>query len=635
MLEARSGLGKTVVVLVAVAISLFAVSGAAARVIPSVSTSLTTDQVIPTGATGATVLVTSPATKLGAHADFNLNLAFDYGATAMTTASLNGSSTRTVPVPDPATYPPGSDQSESVRNLVVDLPPGLVGNPNAIPFDDRCEISTFETGTCPDSSVIGTLDLGITLMPWSVTEDPDWFPSQIGDSYVAYFPNQNANLRVGGTRIALLKTNPEVPAKIGIMVIPPQVSNALKTHDVITISPDTNGDLRLRSVASNITNWLMNALDGAHSGNIRIDYMNLKFRGLLPNGRAFMTSPTECAPWTSTVWANARYVNDNLSSDPLGTGSPQYSDPASSTITPDCSNQSSIPFPASGDVSISSPDRDTSPSFDFTISNPGVYNDGQVPTTPKRIVTTIPAAINVDVQQLSRNCQVAQFDADQCPAGSRVGSVEIETPLLLPGLKGDVYLVKRNGAGLPDLGLRLRGAISFTQRGKNSYVGDKFNQIETVFDNIPQLGFTKLKFHLDGGESGLLRTLSCPTYNKEPALPSFSYTFTAWTGATASQTTPLNMKNCFGIQKLKPYSKCLHKKLPVHPDYQSRARLKQVSLTIDGKRRATSKKRPFRFDLKLSKLNLKTKKQHSLSLKAVYDDGSVSEKKTKFKVCKR
>ena len=36
-----------------------------------------------------------------------------------------------------------------------------------------------------------------------------------------------------------------------------------------------------------------------------------------------------------------------------------------------------------------------------------------------------------------------------------------------------------------------------------------YNQIETTFDNIPQVGFSKLTFHLDGGPQGLLRSLSC------------------------------------------------------------------------------------------------------------------------------
>jgi hypothetical protein len=287
-------------------------------------------------------------------------------------------------------------------------------------------------------------------------------------------------------------------------------------------------------------------------------------------------------------------------------------------------------------VAISSPDRDTSPAFDFTIANPGVESlDDTVSTSPKKIVTRIPASLNVDVQQLGRTCTLAAFNADACAASTRVGSVKIETPLIRAGLTGDVYLVKRNAdSGLPDLGLRVRGAITFTQLGSNRYTGEKFNQIETTFDQIPQVGFSKLVFHLDGGPNGLLRSLSCPTYNKAPALPNFAYNFTAWSGATTSSSTPLNMANCFGIQELKKYPKCLHKKLPIHPNYESRSRVKSVTLAVDGKRRASSKHSPFRFDLPIKKLKLKQKARHTFVLKATYDDKTVSKKTATFKVCK-
>ncbi len=624
---------------IALATCLVAVSGAGARVIPSITTSFTVDEVVPTGGTGATTTVSVPAAGLARHADFNLNLAFSYGATGTTGVELNGSSSNIIQVEDPATYPSGSDDAESVGNLVVDLPPGLVGNPNAIPYEERCDISTFETGVCPDSSVIGDLTLGVTLVQQSQTENPDeWIEPSPGDSYLNYRITSKFTPKLGGTRVALLKTDPEVPAKIGIRVIPPSVASARDTHDLIVVEPDTDSDLRLRSVVSNLTNWLISKSTGEHSGNIRIDYMNLKLFGKLANGNSFMTNPSSCQEWTSTVWANAKYVNDNLAADPLRGGSNAYTAPASSTVQPDCSQVASVPFPASGSVSISTPDRNTSPSFDFAIENPGVQAlTDDVSTSPKKIVTTVPASINVDLNQLGRVCQVADFDADNCAASTRVGSVRIETPLISAGLTGDVYLVKQNANfGLPDLGLRVRGAITFTQRGVNRYTGPKFNQIETTFDNIPQVGFSKLTFHLFGGPDGLLRSLPCPSYNKVPAIPNFTYSFTGWTGATASSVTPLNMANCFGIQTLKPYSKCLWNKLPVHPNYQSRARVRNVRLYIDGKLKRSTSTSPFRFDLKLRNLKLKKRSggRHQLSLKATYDDGTVSIKRTAFKTCR-
>ncbi|MBI2691072.1 MAG: hypothetical protein HYX29_03905 [Solirubrobacterales bacterium] len=131
-----------------------------------------------------------------------------------------------------------------------------------------------------------------------------------------------------------------------------------------------------------------------------------------------------------------------------------------------------------------------------------------------------------------------------------------------------------------------------------------------------------------------MRSLACPTYNKAPALPNFTYNFFAYTGATKSVTTPTNLANCFGIQTLKKYKKCLRNKLPIRPNYQSRVRVRNVVLKIDGKRKGTVKKTPFRFELKIKKLKLKPKKTHRIELEATYDDGTISKKTVKFKVCK-
>lgn len=509
---------------------------------------------------------------------------------------------------------------ESLKHLVVETPAGFVGNPNAIPYEDRCDPVVFETGICPASSMVGTIFVQLESIG-TVEEFLDY----------GYEPGTGATVNAGGD-LHLLKTDPEVPATIGMRVAP-SVSGFSPERQLLKIEPNTDGQLELRTTTINpIVNEQPLASFPDRFNNLKVRYMEIEFFGALPNGNAFLTNPTECVPWTTRAWAQAWNLNTNADADPLSTGTNNFVAATPTTITPDCSNQASIPFPAKGKVAISSPKRNDSPDFDFTIDNPGVQANGQVSTSPKKVVTTIPAAINVDVQQLGRTCQIADFKADSCPVSSRVGSVKIDTPLISKGLSGDVYLVKRIAtSGLPDLGLRVRGAITFTQLGSNRYVGEKFNQIETTFDNIPQVGFSRLAFHLDGGPSGLLRSRSCPTYNKEPGVASFAYTFTAWTGATHTSSEPLNMANCFGIQYFKPYGKCLHKKLPIHPNYQSRTRVKSVRLKLDGKQKLTSKKSPFRFDVNIRKLK---PGKHNFELNATYDDGTVSTKKVNFKRCR-
>src|SRR3954447_1554050 len=80
---------------------------------------------------------------LGAHSDATVRLDFNYGSIY------------------PAQYPAPSDWRESVKDMVVDIPPGLVGNPNAIPMDERCDPEVFATGVCPDSATVGTFTIKV------------------------------------------------------------------------------------------------------------------------------------------------------------------------------------------------------------------------------------------------------------------------------------------------------------------------------------------------------------------------------------------------------------------------------------------------------------------------------------------
>ncbi|MGH2958454.1 MAG: hypothetical protein ACRDKE_02535 [Solirubrobacterales bacterium] len=609
------------VAVAAVAVSAVAVSGAGANKLPTVTSSYTqgkTDIVVVGGYKKILTTGETGDALLAAHADYNVDLGFFYGATEFTASGRE--------LPD--SYPDGTDFRETVKDIVVESPPGLIGNPNAIPFEERCDPTIFETGECPDSSTVGEIWLQYSLMSGTNEDSSALNIIPLGPTTRTGYNSPSS----GWTRVSLLKTDPEVPARIGVYVKGPVGIGEVRTR--LDINPVTSEDLRLRTVTMDAIPQQVWNTNTDEWEDFRLERMRIKLFGKLANGHNFMTNSSSCQAWPTKAWTTAHFGTSNWDSNPFG-GTPAYVSAGTSIVDPDCSNAAAVPFPINGTVGIDTPARDYAPAFDFTITNPGIQGDGQASTSPKRIVTTIPASINVDVQQLGRTCTIGDFNADTCATSARVGSVKIETPLLRAGLTGDVYLVKKNAtSGLPDLGLRIRGAITFTQLGSNRYVGAKNNQIETTFNDIPQVGFSKLTFHLDGGPQGLLRSLSCPTYNKAPALPNFTYNFFAYTGAQKSVTTPMNLANCFGIQTLKKYPKCLRKKLPIHPNYQSRTRVKSVSAKIDGKQKASTKKIPFRFDLKIKKLKLKQRKTHTLELKAIYDDGTVSKKKVNFKVCK-
>lgn len=424
----------TIALLTAVVLMLALAGAASAVVTPTINVSLSDK-------------------RLGAHADTTVQIDYGYGAV------------------HPLLYPPETPFYESVKNTVVDIAPGMVGNPNAIPMDERCDPVVFETAQCPASSTVGTVVVRSTLIG-SVEDNTD-FPPDVDTDFI--------EMSIAGinTRLSLLKSDPEVPAVFGIWIRLPFSFGYIRQK--IEIAPDTASDLKLRTITPEPIARSFPLEAGPPENPIyttyfRLDRLTLKFLGTLANGKNFMTNPTSCQLWESKAWANAHLVNSNATEDPLGNGD-LYVSASAPPIVPDCTNQASVPFPVTGVTTISSRSRDVSPDFDFTITNPGVQANGQVSTSPKSVVTRVPASINVDTQQLGRLCENEPFAKDQCPASSRVGTVSIETPLIGAGLQGDVYLVRAAGRVLPDLGLRMRGAISFTQKGKNVYVGENNNMI--------------------------------------------------------------------------------------------------------------------------------------------------------------
>ena len=93
--------------------------------------------------------------------------------------------------------------------------------------------------------------------------------------------------------------------------------------------------------------------------------------------------------------------------------------------------------------------------------------------------------------------------APTCPNASKVGTDEIETPLLVTTLKGNVYVLQSNP---PDLKL----LVAASGEGVNlKLVGDVHlnettGRLTTTFEETPELPFTDFKLSFSGGAQAAL-----------------------------------------------------------------------------------------------------------------------------------
>lgn len=517
-----------------------------------------------------------------------------------------------------------SNNDERLRRVIIDTPGGGVGNPNAIPWEERCPVAEYEADNCPESSQIGVVNLDV-LAYLLGTALPGTPLSMSGDIYQ-------------------LQIAPEIPTKVGAVVRPVAGDKVFSQAEFYPVTSGPDGDFRIRSVTSDFPTEAHNI---PVFGNVPIQvtkYEQVLYGKIPATGRVFITAPPRCDDWLSWGYAQKYGDNPNANSDPLNSGANEFVKTDVITTVPDC-NAGPLPSFASTSVeaSVEKVARGASPTFTTTVKIPDIGADPIGPAIPKKIVATLPDALNVDVQQLGRVCTVEQFEARSCPANTKVGTVEITTPLVSTGLTGSAHLVKAPpGSSLPNLGLIVGGMIEFTQLGTNKYVGNG-TQIQTTFDNIPQPGFTSFKLTITGGSGGLLRVDTCPTNGRTPLDGGpVKFDLTSYTGDTkSSQSGSVDFGDCTSYSvKANKFKRCLKKRsLKIRPKIKSPGAVSSIQVSVKGQKAKKDKRAPFRFTYRLSK-KLKAGKTYRYKLKVTfkpttkYPKGRSIKKTGRFKICR-
>ncbi|MDO8631567.1 MAG: hypothetical protein Q7R41_13860, partial [Phycisphaerales bacterium] len=524
------------------------------------------------------------------------------------------------------------DDNDDLRKWILDSPAGQFGNPNAIPFAERCTLTQFTTTValggglfttaCPASSIVGAAAVRLQVDANDATADGNGAAPNIG-SFAALNPSFAdstgipASVYTSGTpgTIYLLQTTPEVPTTLATFFH----LTTTRTQSVLQpVTSGADGDFRIRVIPVDDSAHPV----GAGPTPLYVGAIMQRLHGLAPNGQPFLTNPTRCDNWDGYSYAREYDAAGNTNAD----STPDIENPANGykkspvdTVTPTCTTPK---FAPTASVTFSKLDRDTNPQVDFIVNSGAVPGDDY----PKKVVTTMPASVTTDLQGVANLCEVANRDAGNCPAASWVGIATVETPLLTAGLSGDVYIVRSSDA-IPDLAIYFNNPPnsirSFRMDGTTKFVGTRGNQIETTFDNGPQTPFTKFTVTIAGGTDTLLTISKCPDGTASPEDGPVSFAMTGFSGqATSTATTPV-FSDCFGLSKLKKISKCVKRKLRVSPSYQSRSMLMKSELWI--KRHGTKrykmvqrvKKSPFRFSKKLSRSIRKG--GHKYKVRAVYN----------------
>jgi hypothetical protein len=416
----------------------------------------------------------------------------------------------------------------ALKRLRVDVPPGLAADPEALAV---CSRAQFDANSCPASAKAGFVSLKayveIPLVPQTLTLK--------GNVY--NLPQEPGLPLVFGIDVE------------GVQPLTEDVHLLLEGHvsyaheDVLAARGVPSGDFHEWFEINNIPTEV-----GIKVLGLEVDKAALKTveSKLFFNGHAgkegkenFLTMPSNCAAPSTSYLELETYgpvEKTNLATTPPA--KVEHCDKVpfapTATVTPETTQYES-PDGATTDVRV--------PQFEKSSQiNTADIADAHV-TLPEGL-TLNPSAVNG--LQACKQSQLHRGSAApvECPAASKIGTVNIETDLPPGSLAGNVYLGQADGTsaitGPPYLVfIDAESVYDVSVRLEGQAVPDPATGRLTVsFLNNPQLPFSDLTLTMKGGpRAPLANPLSC-------AAASTSFAFTAYTGGSFAATSPFSVSGC-------------------------------------------------------------------------------------------
>lgn len=118
----------------------------------------------------------------------------------------------------------------------------------------------------------------------------------------------------------------------------------------------------------------------------------------------------------------------------------------------------------------------------------------------RRAAFILPSATILDQGHIKTICTRVQLAANNCPKASIYGNARATSPMLDGRLQGPVYLTSSNNP-LPDLLVDLKGQVNVRLRG---VISSANGRLKTVFRNVPDVAVNKFTLTMKGGDKGLL-----------------------------------------------------------------------------------------------------------------------------------
>ncbi len=402
---------------------------------------------------------------------------------------------------------------QDVKDIVADLPPGFVGSTLATP---ECTLVQMSGGTCPDDTVIG-----------HIKTFPPEFHEAIDSPIYNLTPERGVPAEFGyidgihGTHVFYVHVIP-TPEGYVLQTINTDIPTIPLDHIVVTFygDPVAKQEELARREGKTV------------SGLEQIPYF---------------TMPSDCSgrPLVTTLYMDSWQNPGRLLPD----GTPDFSDlkwVSSRAESPPVSGCAALQFPAEIKAAPTTHEADAPSGMDFEIKVPQSESVGVPATaTMKSAVVTLPSGFTVDPSAggglgACSETQIGweegapgpmKFNADPpaCPEASKIGSLELSSPLIPHELKGEMFLASQNENPFHST-LAAYVVVNDPITGVLIKIAGKFvtdpatGRVTAEFAENPSLPFGDLKLHFFGGPRAELATPeSCGTYAVNSELTPWSF----------------------------------------------------------------------------------------------------------------
>ncbi len=417
--------------------------------------------------------------------------------------------------------------ASEMRNIEVLLPPGFVGDPDAVP---QCTRQQFDGHECPDSSQVGTVTAAL---------------ASLGDL---------------DFRLFNIVPPPGAPADFAFTI------EGVDAHLISTVR--SGGDYGITThVDNNIQNGVIGAITtlwgfpeeashdiwrGAEAGGCTTEQTEhtgdenpcLKFED--PILKPFLTLPTACSQTGEPApEATIRATSWDTSIAPAEAHLQLHD---ANDVPTGFTGCESLPFAPLITIAPDTAKADTPAGLTVEVKPPvgGLQELGGLAASDIQNTTvTLPEGLVVNPGQAAglQACSRAEAALEDlpdgqenngpasCPNASKVGTVTIKSPLIEGAsekqFEGNVYILQSNppelqllvAASADGVNLKLVGTV---------HLNEQTGQLTTTFDGTPALPFTVFKLSFGGGAQAALDTpTQCGTYTTTADFDPWSSPFLA------------------------------------------------------------------------------------------------------------